>query len=350
MNTQRKIRFYLLVPLLMLAGIVLLFFGVSWVAEYRPAERETVYRSDCPGVLPDTLKVITWNIGYAGLGAGMDFFYDGGTRVRDTREHTEANLERIIGVLREADADIMLLQEVDMRSKRTYLIDEVERLRQAFPDYTLTFAYNYNAWWVPIPLTRPMGRVKSGLVMLSRVRPLEAVRWQYPSAFPFPVRLFNLKRCLLSVRFLTSRGDTLMVSNTHNTAYDTGGMRTQEMGFLRELLARADSAGTATLTGGDWNQYPPGYVPRAQELSNPYFRPEGIDGVPFAPFARFVYDTLSPSLRYLDRPYGPQSLTTLTDFFLVSDSLCVLGVETLPEGFTASDHNPVLIRVSTAVR
>ena len=331
-----------------LLGVLLggvLFFGMAWIGEYRPAEREIVYRSDTPGHLPDTLTMLSWNIGYAGLGDNMDFFYDGGHRVRDSRERTEANLDRIIAVLRAADADIMLLQEVDRCSKRTYRISEVDRLREAFPEYTLTFAYNYKARWVPIPLGRPMGRVESGLVMLSRVKPVEAVRYQYPSAFPFPERMFNLKRCLLAASFLSARGDTLLVADTHNTAYDTGGMRTQEMTFLRAGLLQADSVGQAFVVGGDWNQYPPGYRPRPEELTNPYFRPEGIDGNAFQSFARFVYDTLSPSLRYLDRPYGPESLTTLTDFFLVSDSWRVLSVETLAEDFEASDHNPVVMRL-----
>ena len=346
-RSLRKIVWGLLGGLL---GVVLLFFGGAWVLEYRPAEQEVVYQSEEPGHLPDTLTLLSWNIGYAGLGDNMDFFYDGGTRVRDSRERTEANLEHIIAVLQATDADVMFLQEVDRCSKRTYYISEVDRLQAAFPDYTLTFAYNYKARWVPIPVGRPMGRVESGLVMLSRVKPIEAVRYQYPSAFPFPERMFNLKRCLLAASFLSVRGDTLMLADTHNTAYDTGGMRTQEMNFLRDWLAGMDRNGQAFVVGGDWNQYPPGYVPRPEELSNPYFQPEGIDARGFEPWARFVYDTLSPSLRYLDRPYGPESLTTLTDFFLLSDRWQVLSIQTLPEAFASSDHNPVLLRVCPVSR
>ena len=57
--------------------------------------------------------------------------------------------------------------------------------------------------------------------------PSLTVRYGYPSAFGFPVRLFNLKRCLLEAEFVTRGGDTGTVGsgNTHNTAYDTGGMR-----------------------------------------------------------------------------------------------------------------------------
>ena len=345
MKKHRRFRKYLWGVMLFLIGVVLLFFGAAWVGEYRPAERETLYLSMHRDTLPDTLTIVTWNIGYAGLGADMDFFYDGGKRVRDTREHTQANLEHILDVLHRTQADIILLQEVDRCSKRTYRIDEVESLRRAFPDYTLTFAYNYKSRWVPIPLGCPMGRVEAGVVILSRVEPLEAVRWQYPSSFPFPVRLFNLKRCLLTALFLTPQGDTLMVGNTHNTAYDTGGMRTQEMDFLQKMLFQSDSDGISVLVGGDWNQYPPGYRPRPEELTHPYFRPEEVDGSGFSSFSRFVYDTLQPSLRYLDRPYVDGALTTLTDFFLLSDALQVLSVETLPEAFAASDHNPVVLKV-----
>ena len=210
-----------------------LFLGVSWIAEYRPDARETViYDTAEPVFLPDTLTVLSWNIGYAGLGDDMDFFYDGGKRVRDSRRRTLENLRNIVAELRKADADIMLLQEVDCDSHRSYGIREVDSLRAAFPGYVLSFAYNYRAWWVPIPLRSPMGRVGSGLVTLSRVVPLQAQRVQYPSAFPFPVRLFNLKRCLLALQFRTARGDTVLFGHTHHTAYDPGWLHDAAMRFL----------------------------------------------------------------------------------------------------------------------
>ena len=300
-----------------------LFLGVSWIAEYRPDARETViYDTAEPVFLPDTLTVLSWNIGYAGLGDDMDFFYDGGKRVRDSRRRTLENLRDIVAELRKADADIMLLQEVDCDSHRSYGIREVDSLRAAFPGYVLSFAYNYRAWWVPIPLRSPMGRVGSGLVTLSRVVPLQAQRVQYPSAFPFPVRLFNLKRCLLALQFRTADGDTVLIGNTHNTAY--------------------------------WNQYPPGYTPSPEELSNEFFVPQAVDSQVFGPGFRFAYDDSAPSLRYLDAPWTPvpedgeprqRPQTTLTDFFLVSPGVRVLSVRTLPLGFRSSDHNPVVMRV-----
>ena len=351
---------------------LLLFLAVSRIAEYRPSAKETtVFDSENAIGLPDTITILTWNIGYAGLGNNMDFFFDGGKKVRDSRQRTGKNLADIISVLREADADIILLQEVDRDSRRSYRTDEAAVLEAALPGYTLSFAANYKSWWVPVPLRNPMGRVYSGLLTLSRQRPLRSERIGYPSEFPFPRRMFDLKRCLLASSFLASNGDTLLVANTHNTAYDKGNMRSEETRFLADYLKRNLREGIQSVTGGDWNQYPPGYRPSTPELSNPRFVPRAIDTTFFGPNFRFVWDPKEPTLRYLDGPFdldrvigdkakekglGYSSLpewkrallprTTLTDFFVVSDAVEILSVETLPLDFRTSDHNPVRIRIT----
>lgn len=341
--------FLLLLILLLLFG---LFLAVSYFMEYRPGDKEVVFenKSDARSVrnfatLDDTVTIVTWNIGYAGLGDNMDFFYDGGKRIRDTRERTVRNLNDIIDTLRKIDADIMLLQEADVNSHRTYGINEIDSLAKAFPDYALTFAYNYNAWFVPLPLKNPMGRVKSGMAILSRAVPLEVVRYNYPSGFTFPNRMFNLKRGLLSAKFLTSAGDTILVNNTHNTAYDAGGMRREEMLFLRDFLFAAYSSGILSVTGGDWNQFPPAYIPAEKEISNTFYVPGKIDGGMFGDMWQFVYPHGGPSLRYLDYPYSDGSITTITDFFLLSPGLRAESVEVFGNRFKSSDHNPVVMKL-----
>ena len=118
----------------LLAAAVALFIAVSWAVEYRPGERETTIC--CPEgeivPLPDTLTILSWNIGYAGLGDNMDFFYDGGRRVRDSRERTARNLKEIVETISRVNPDIALLQEVDLDSRRSYRIREVDTLRAAF--------------------------------------------------------------------------------------------------------------------------------------------------------------------------------------------------------------------------
>ena len=355
-----------------IVGTVLLFFIVSWIVEYRPdAEETTVFDTAVPESLPDTITLLSWNIGYAGLGDDMDFFYDGGQRVRGDRRRTEKNLMDIISVLQSAEADIILLQEVDRNSRRSYGLDEAACIQAGLPAYTSSFAANFKTWWVPIPLRSPMGKVHSGLLTLSRRVPLQSSRISYPSAFPFPQRMFDLKRCLLATRFVASSGDTLLIVNTHNTAYDTGDMRTEETRFLAKYLQERLSEGIVSVTGGDWNQYPPGYRPSAPEISDPNFAPAALDSAFFGRDFRFAWDPSEPTLRYLDRPFdlprllGPKAKakglgysalpewkkaqlprTTLTDFFVVSEGVEVLSVETLPLDFHVSDHNPVRLKIA----
>ena len=52
------------------------------------------------------------------------------------------------------------------------------------------------------------------------------------------VAVFNLKRCLLTATFRLADGSSIVIGNTHNTAYDTGGMRTAETRWLGGLTAR----------------------------------------------------------------------------------------------------------------
>ena len=171
-----------------------IFLLTAVITDYRPADKkelpdlsglssgtkdrpEVPHNSDGSGIfgttagtLPDSLSILCWNIGYGGLGDDMDFFYDGGTQVRTSRERTLANIDGIIAEIRRHSPDIILLQEVDECSRRTYRINEVEMLQEAFPDYHIYLAYNYKSFFVPIPVKAPMGRVASGVVLMSRIR------------------------------------------------------------------------------------------------------------------------------------------------------------------------------------
>ena len=138
---MRRTMHILLYILAAAAAAFLIFLITAAITDYRPAEKETL--RDLSGlstgtsaeVLPDSLSILCWNIGYGGLGDDMDFFYDGGTQVRTSRERTRANIDGIISEIRRHSPDVILLQEVDECSRRTYRINEVEMLRGAFPDY-----------------------------------------------------------------------------------------------------------------------------------------------------------------------------------------------------------------------
>jgi len=340
--------------ILLIPALVLAFFVFSYIVEFRPDDESLVNeyrgRDYCNGaILPDTLRIMTWNIGYAGLGDNMDFCVDGGQKVRDSKERTEQNLSEIIGCLKDANADIYLLQEVDKKSHRTYSINEIEAISNAFPDYYVYFAPNFKVWFVPSPLKEPIGRVCSGLLILSRIQPLDVRRISYPSSFSFPVRMFNIKRCLLEAAFITSEGRTIHIGNTHNTAFDTGGMRIVEDNFLKERITSYSLVGDSFIVAGDWNQCPPQYIPAKEELENKYFVPELFDTTGINSFAAILCDTTHRSMRFNDKPYSAVSTKSILDFFVVSREVASLAgdvdapiVETIDYNFHSSDHNPVI--------
>jgi len=335
--------------------LALAFFVASFIVEYRPETIEPVTEyfgndnanDSCEVILPSHLKIMSWNIGYAGLGDNMDFCVDGGEKVRDSKERTQKNLENIIRHLKEQNADIYLIQEVDIKSHRTYLVNELEAISKAFPGYYFYFAPNFKVWFVPSPLKEPIGPVHSGLLLLTKFKPDAVRRVQYPSSFSWPVCMFNLKRCLLEADFKSSTGKTIHIGNTHNTAFDTGGMRTVENEFLKSRIAQQNHMGEGFIIGGDWNQCPMQYKPTKDEIENRYFAPEIFDTVGIGSIAQIRCDTLRRSMRYNDKPYDPQSSTkSVLDFFLLSkDGVQVHDMHIIDLDFHSSDHNPVVMEL-----
>ncbi len=363
---MRKVAGIIGISMAVLAGIIItalvLFILIGVITDYRPKQIEPaleLYAPDRPAevrqqdssakddkrTLPDSLRILNWNIGYGGLGDNMDFFYDGGTKVRDTKERTEENLAAIIAAIREQNADIILLQEVDIDSKRSYHINQAAMLHKALPEYYIYFAYNYRSFFVPKPLKEPIGKVGSGLVIISKYRPDSVIRHQYPSRFAFPVSMFNLKRCMMTAHFSLPDGRTLVIGNTHNTAYDTGNMRSLESNYSAQLLKQYMSSGFDVIIGGDWNQYPAAYTPSAEEDDNEHFSTVRLEEEKFTPYGRIEFAHGKKTLRHLDRIYDRKSVLTVTDYFFLSHNLKSSTATMLPLNFRNSDHNPVAITI-----
>lgn len=331
-------------------GVIVLFLAVSAILEHKPAPLEEAIHyppltASSDVAIPKSLKIMTWNIGYAGLGDNMTFFMDGGKDIRDTKERTLHNLENIIATIRTQNPDIILLQEVDVNSHRTYHINEVQALQEAFPEYHIYFASNLKSWFIPSPIKEPIGETHGGVAIMSRFAADSAIRHQYPSRFPWPVSMFNLKRCLLATHFTLPSGEELIVGNTHCSAFDDGSMRKQETEYIYQFLNTKKWC--SFIVGGDWNQYPKGYTPSDKELQDKNFLVQQLPSENLEKIGKFSYDPTTYTARYNDKPYHNDSSTrTLIDYFFHSESIVIGGLETLPLEFKHSDHNPVIATIS----
>lgn len=351
---MKKILKIVAVVLALVIFLVALFLGYLTVFEYRPKAIE-VLRVENP-VQKKVEKnriytALTFNIGYASLGIDEDFVMDGGKKGKtDSLSVMTGYLDGIRNILSEKDADLYLIQEVDLKSRRSYYVNEVASIYETLgSSYTHTFAYNFKAQFVPFPVsfTDYIGYVKSGLQTLSRFTIEDAERQQFPGSFSWPLRIANLKRAM-AVHELPVAGSEkkLMIVNLHMSAYDgDGSLRTQEMNYLKSFLEEQQNLGNYVLAAGDFNQTFPeavGVFPPIQDIWVAYDMEKDVLPSGFS----FAIDTNFPSCRLLNKPYDANDPTTqyyIIDGFIVSHNIEVISVTNQNHGFLYSDHNPVEI-------
>ena len=257
-SVVKMVVWIIVVLVLSFAGFVLY---ISLV-DFKPAEIEDLiakndgYSAD--KINTDTLELICWNIGYGGLGAEMDFFYDGGKKVRPTPELSEKYLKGIKKTMAGFNSDFILLQEVDVKSKRSYSVDQVSEIEKLMTQHYGIFALNYKVPFVPVPMNAPMGKVKGGMLSLSKFKPASASRHAYPLIASWPDRLFLLDRCFILTRFPVAGSENqLVVLNTHNSAYVYDAvLRNKELEIIRRTMIDEYAKGNFVIAGGDWNANP----------------------------------------------------------------------------------------------
>lgn len=330
------------------------FFLFFTVMEYRPKQLEHVQihkagkRQAVQTESP--LKILTWNLGYCGLDAENDFFYDGGKSVlARSKDVVLANLEFIKNVISQIDSDFTVLQEVDVKSKRSFYVPEKDMLQSFLEKEDSCFAANYNAVTVPFPFFKSLGKVHSGIFTASKYAIEHAERRQLPGSFSWPLKTVNLKRCLLVSEFKTDiPGKNLYIINLHLSAYDTdGSMRKQELEYLRNLVLALYNAGHWVIAGGDWNSL---FYGIEKDLFKPYTTDEKLlywiqymDKDFLTVDWKWVFDKTEPTVRLLEQPYVKgENYTSIIDGFLVSPNVEISAVKTQAMDFFASDHQPVV--------
>lgn len=345
-----------LIVMFVLVLIVSITLGYFTIVEYNPKDVEPLpinNNIETKVELDQDISVLTFNIGYAGLGKNEDFVLDGGKKSRpDSKEVVESYLNGINSLLTSNPSDIYMLQEVDLGSRRSYFIDEFNAIEELLGNnYNSTFAYNFNAKFVPFPvsLTNYLGKVESGIMSLAKFQVKSSHRYQLPGAFAWPVRTVNLKRAMMvNVLPINNSDKELIVVNLHMSAYDgDGSLRAQEMKMLKEFLTEQASIGNYIIVGGDFNQTFPeanGVYPAKPG----YYVAYSIDSDFLPSEYTFAIDITKPSCRLLNDPYNKTSPNTqyyIIDGFIVSSNIQINKVETIDHDFQYSDHNPVSLSI-----
>ncbi|MFH1469894.1 MAG: endonuclease/exonuclease/phosphatase family protein [Pseudomonadota bacterium] len=201
---------------------------------------------------PDQLRVLTYNIKFGG--ARIDFFFDGwGDRVHMTQAEVLGNMEDIEALIEDLQPDLLLTQEVDVDSKRSAYVDQV--------DHILNHTDMNYAAWVPVwesayIAEEGLGPMQMGQAVFSRYPitaneriALEPVGDQDPLT-----RYFYLDRCIQRVT-VDLGAATIEVLNNHPDAYSTDGTKERQ---IQDIVAEAAAIEGTLIVGGDFNSVPPG--------------------------------------------------------------------------------------------
>lgn len=339
----------ILAMILAFAGLI----GFLTVTEYKPASVENlnVYGKATKEVKQgDTLKVMTWNIGFGALGDNADFFMDGGDSVITSSEkRVKTNLKTISEEINKESPDITMLQEIDKGSRRSYYINEVTQIGNSTEGNEYSYARNFKTAFVPYPMP-PLGKMDSGLVTMSTVKTSAAKRVSLPLSFKWPERTANLKRCLLVTRTKVKGTDKeLVYINLHLEAYDSGAGKIAQTKALNKLLKKEINKGNYVIAAGDFNQTFNNVNTDAYPVHKNLWKAGLIDISDYDSSLNFVMDSTNPTCRSLDKPLKGANKSKfqyyVIDGMIYSSNIEMSYCKTVELGFKNSDHNPIVAEI-----
>lgn len=300
-----------------------------------------ITRSAAPasrGASGDTIQVVTWNLGYAGLGAASDFFADGGRRyLPPSRKGVVESADAIAAWLGASDADVVLIQENARGSAVNLWVDLKSRVDTALSTYDAAFYPDFQTRLLPPPL-----RIQNGQTTYARGGLASTEVWPLPAdGDPYAGALRRRYAALVS-RVEGPQGCWTFV-NVHTSAFDEGAaLRRRQISALFERAQAEERLGRRVVIGGDFNM-------RLSDTDFPHDTEERFlfwvhdfphDLLPEG--WRLASDATTPSVRTNERPYrAGHNYTTVIDGFLLSPGVELVTVHGVDMGFRNSDHQPV---------
>jgi endonuclease/exonuclease/phosphatase family metal-dependent hydrolase len=337
-------KLYVPLGLIGLAVIYLLLAGCVTVSDQSiPIKTSSPTDGSPPAAEP--LVVMTWNIGYAGLGEESDFKADGGHMLRPPgKQFVKKNLAGIQGVLRENRPDVVLMQELAGPGFLTMGVNVLGGVKAALADYSMFFSSDIRTRLFPGPIS-----LKHGLGTFSRVAhgPTEIIRI---TEEPGTIMGFIKRHYHVQVTEMDVSGQPWVLINVHLSAFDEGA--NTRMTQVREVLDLAETyykQGKAVAVGGDWNMRlaPTDFAytadPSAQFWIHDFPREELAEGWQLA------IDPAVPSVRTNEQTYtAGVNYTTNIDGLLLSPNVVLESAKGIDLGFKYTDHQPVIFTLRRA--
>lgn len=199
---------------------------------------------------------MTWNIRF---GAGrIPWFGDAcGDRVLLTEEEVLSSLQAIADKINLVKPDILLLQEVDLNSKRSAYINQVQWIiDHTYFNYAVS-GFQWKAQFIP---SDGLGRLEETNAILSRWKISDAHRIELGLRKDQDAltRYFYERCCMVTGKIEIPGMNNLYAVNAHASAFATDDTKQMHIMRFQNELKRINSDGGWFVAGGDLNTLPPG--------------------------------------------------------------------------------------------
>ena len=347
---MKKVLKIFCVLLIVLLVAVAAYFAYVFLAFHRIGDQTLTPEGKASETLKKgtDVKIVSYNVGFGAYESDYGFFMDGGTQSWAwSKERLHANMLKIADLLAGENADLYLIQEVDIGSTRSYQVDEREYFTTALSGMGYTFAQNYDSPFLFYPITQPHGRSRAGLMVFSAFGITSAERKELPIESGL-TKLLDLDRCYSKNRIPVEGGAELVLYNFHLSAYTSDGtIATEQLKLLLTDMEEEYKEGNYCIAGGDFNKDILGDSSKYFGASDKEYTwaqpiPEGtLDGYHVTLTAPLDEASPVPSCRNADSAYHEGQYVLTIDGFLTSDNVTVSKSAVIDTGFAYSDHNPV---------
>jgi endonuclease/exonuclease/phosphatase family metal-dependent hydrolase len=251
--------------------IVILTSSFFW-ASYTPLEPgerqgESAYTQEVAPEKKETIKIMTWNIAFAqGLGS------EGTEYTKHPKSYYQEKLTKMAKIIKDNQIDIVLLQEIDWYSSRTYDIDQVRYLCEKSGLYFYSKALSWDMNYLPFPywpITNQFGRISSGGAIISRF-PIEDSSYelfQKPASQPWWYNKFYLFRYSQAAKIRISE-KKFWVINHHLEAFDKLNRQLNAKRSIERIRLLHSKQIPVLAFGGDFNAIPQESAPQQYWKAN----------------------------------------------------------------------------------
>ncbi|MBL7664026.1 MAG: endonuclease/exonuclease/phosphatase family protein [Bacteriovoracaceae bacterium] len=348
-----KLRYKLSVILVTILLMPVVFLWWASLTPLTPGKSNAVISKVDPAFIPATsrpkkLTIMTWNVAFM-HGPGSE----GTGYVKLPAEIYQQKLAEAAALIKKSGADLVLLQEIDMASSRTYFVDQVAELaKQAGLNYYAT-AVSWANNYIPFPywpITQQFGVMNSGGAVLSRfpIEKNELLLFEHPTTNAWWYNLFYLYRYSQAVQIKIAK-DYYWVLNQHLEAFDKVSRQAQATQLIHQIHQYHQKDSPILIVGGDLNA-----IAQESFMNKNYFgdsvdfyRPDST--IDLIRTTSPLKDSITVEEYLLNEKhyytYPAHQADRKLDYLFVNEKFKINSAKVI-QSVTISDHLPYLIEIT----